>query len=145
MKKILFPFFLLFLFQSVQGQKFTYGLFTALDFNVYNDFREGSRDADGREKLGIGITIGGSFDYQLSDIVFLNTNPSFAQKKYFPNRKFDFGVLRSVKQNNVSVPLNVKVELNPYTYVFGGVTVQHVAQISTILILNPALMSQVIF
>ena len=138
MKKIIVSFFLICAFQLTHGQKFSYGIFTALDFNVYNEFNEGSSDANGKGKLAIGLTLGGSFDYQISDIVFINSNPSFSQKKYFRNRKFDFGILRSVKQNNVAVPINVKVELNPYLYAFGGVTIQHVAQISTIYDFEPA-------
>ena len=43
--------------------------------------------ANGKGKLAIGLTLGGSFDYQISDIVFINSNPSFSQKKYFPKQE----------------------------------------------------------
>ena len=137
MKKVFVSLFLLCMVQFSYGQKFTYGLFTALDFNVSKDFQENSNDLGAKGKLGIGLTFGGSFDYQINDIIYINSNPSFSQKEYFPNRSFRFGILRSVKQNNVAVPINLKVDLNPYIYAFGGVTIQHVAQISTIYDFNP--------
>jgi len=137
-KSIVSLLLLLFCVQFSYSQaKFTYGLFTAIDFNIYKNFNENSSDASGSSKLAIGLSVGGSFDYKLNDFLYLNSNPTFAQKKYIPNRAFNFGILRTVKQNNIAVPLNLKVDLTTYFYVFGGVTVQHVAQVSTDYDFNP--------
>ena len=116
---------------NAQNEKISIGLYSALDLNFYKFFDDKFRDDEGKLRPKTGFSLGGNIEFSVSEKSTINIGYHSAKQKYFPERRFSFGMLSEVEIEVAEIPINIKVNLPTnklkgkyYTYFMAGLIFQ---------------------